>query len=152
MHTRPERSYSLTRIPVVSWGNHPDTYLLPGDDFAAIERRWGDRVASDEQALFVMARAASACSSPLDPGWREKASTETIRRHSAWKETFCHGRVTADEFMGYSTMMQRARQERQADDMWAEEMRPDEIAIIARIQQRILDERARRAGAPAGAP
>jgi len=28
--------------------------------------------------------------------------------------------------------------------MWANEFAPDEIAIIARIQQRILDERARR--------
>jgi len=38
------------------------------------------------------------------------------------------------------------------DDLWADEFAPDEIAIIARIQQRILDERARRAGARAGAP
>jgi hypothetical protein len=39
-----------------------------------------------------------------------------------------------------------------ADDMWADEFSPDEIAIIARIQQRILDERVRRAEAQAGAP
>jgi hypothetical protein len=38
------------------------------------------------------------------------------------------------------------------DDLWADEFAPDEIAVIARIQQRILDERARRAGARAGAP
>jgi hypothetical protein len=233
---------------------NPDGYLIPGDDFSAIERRLAERVTYDDRALFVMYYAAGSCMTAVKPDWRTKARTESVRTFLAWKESFCHGRTTADEFDAYSAMTLESFQTRHedwrdkggddgnrlifeavlnsdspqdmslagdvvdlpgldgwafgaedvegtahaarlpryqqvaleglqcsqlggcgpndlmtmwlcvrspalgcragasVDDMWANEFAPDEIAIIARIQQRILDERARRAEAPASAP
>ncbi|PTR29908.1 hypothetical protein C8J98_10739 [Luteibacter sp. OK325] len=232
---------------------NPDGYLLPGDDFSAIERRLADRVTYDERALFVMYHAAGLCSSPVKPDWRKTVKRESGRTFLAWKESFCHGRTTADESHAYIEMTFDSFQKRHedwndkgdedgnrlifeavldsdspedsalaadlasmpglewalgqedvegtahvaklpryqqvalqgiqcselggcgpndlmtlwlcvrppalgcraglsVDDMWADEFSADEIVIIARIQQRILDERARHDEARAGSP
>ncbi|APG05201.1 hypothetical protein BJI69_15710 [Luteibacter rhizovicinus DSM 16549] len=225
---------------------NPDGYLIPGDDFSAIERRLAERVTYDDRALFVMLNAAGSCSTPVKPDWRTNSRTESGRTFLAWKEWFCHGRTTANEFHAYAAMTLESFKTRHedwndkddddgnrlvfeavfssdspedmslagdlvdlpglgrwalgaedvegtahaarlpryqqvaleglqcsqlggcgpndlltmwlcvrppalgcrvgesVDDMWATEFAPDEIAIIARIQQRILDERARR--------
>ena len=230
---------------------NPDDYLLPGDDFSAIERRLAERVTYDERALFVMYHAAGVCSTPVKPDWRKTARSESGRTFSAWKESFCHGITTRDESRAYSAMTLESFQKRHedwndmadedgnhlifesvlnsdspedselaaaltdvpgldkwglglqdvegtthvaklpryqqvalqgiqcselggcgpndlmtlwlcvrapalgcragasVDDMWANEFAPDEIAIIARIEQRILDARSRRSAGSA---
>ena len=245
--TQPQATPSWAS-PRASSGNlNPAGYLLPGDDFSAIERRLADRVTYDERALFVMYYAAGLCSSPVKPDWRKTAKRESGRTFLAWKESFCHGITTHDESQAYSAMTLESFQKRHedwndkgdgdgtrlvfeavldsdspedsalaadlvdvpglekwamgledvegtahvaklpryqqvalqgiqcselggcgpndlmtmwlcvrppasgcragasVDDMWANEFAPDEITIIASIQQRILDERARRA-------
>ena len=243
---RPRKAHPLAHNAARTRDINPDGYLIPGDDFSAIEGRLAERVTYDERALLVMYHASAMCRSQVNPEWRTKAKTETGRIFSAWKESFCHGRTTADESRAYIEMtldsfLRRhedwddrdkkkgtspyfeavlnsdspedvsfaadlvalpgldtwdlgledvegtthvahlARYQQVAlqgiqcselggcgpnelmtmwlclrmpasscragasvDDMWANEFAPDEIAIIARIQQRILDERARR--------
>jgi hypothetical protein len=242
---RLRKARSLARSPARTSDVNPDGYLLPGDNFSAIERRLADRVTYDPRALYVMYYATTACSKPVNPEWRTKSKTQKGRVFSAWKESFCQGRSTAEEATFYqSTMLQSLTQSRaesekddesangtllyfesqvysdtppgmaagmltlpdyvswplgvedvdgtpyvaklpryqqvalegiqcsqvggcgpndlmtmwlclmtprsacssttSADDMWEDEFSSDEIAIIARIQQRILDERARR--------
>jgi hypothetical protein len=153
--TRPIASARRQTAPPAARGHgvsghlNPDGYLLPGDDFSAIERRLAERVTYDERALFVMYHAAGVCSTPVKPEWRKTARSESGRTFSAWKESFCHGITTHDEFRAYAAMTQRTpalgcQAGASLDDLWANEFAPDEIAIIARIQQRILDERSRR--------
>lgn len=251
--TQPQPTPSWASRRASSARLNPDGYLLPGDDFSAIERRLADRVTFDERALFVMYRAAGLCSSPVRPDWRKKVKTESNATFLAWKESFCHGRTTADESHAYREMTLESFVERHddwgdkgdgngmrpvfdavldsdspedsalavdlvdvpgldtwalgredvegtthvaklpryqqvalqgiqcselggcgpndlmtlwlcvmpptvgcragasVDDMWANEFAPDEIAIIGRIQQRILDERSRRIVAGANA-
>jgi hypothetical protein len=251
--THPQATPSWARRRALSGSLNPDGYLLPGDDFSAIERRLADRVTYDERALFVMYHAAGLCSSPVKPDWRKTVTRESARTFLAWKESFCHGRTTANESHAYIEMTFDSFQKRHedwsdkgdenggrlffeavldsdspedsalaadlasvpglewalgledvegtthvaklpryqqvalqgiqcselggcgpndlmtmwlcvmppalgcqagasTDDMWANEFAPDEIAIIARIQQRILDERARRAEAQTSTP
>jgi hypothetical protein len=255
--TRPIASARRQTAPPAARGHgvsghlNPDGYLLPSDDFSAIERRLADRVTYDERALFVMYHAAGVCSTPVKPDWRKTARSESGRTFSAWKESFCHGITTHDESLAYAAMTLESFQKRHEDwndksdedgnhlifeavldsdspedsalaadmvdvpgldkwalglqdvegtthvarlpryqqvalqgiqcselggcgpndlmtlwlcvrtpalgcqagasldDLWANEFAPDEIAIIARIQQRILDERSRRLAAGA---
>jgi hypothetical protein len=228
-------------------------YLLPGDDFAAIEHRLADRAAYDPRALDVMYYATLVCNRPVNPEWRTISKTQKARVFSAWKNSFCHGRTTSEEATAYQAIMLKtlvqARDDRvidggptntklmdfehevysdfpplmaaglldipdyldwplgvedvrstpyaaklpryqqvalqgiqcsqvsgcgpgdlmtmwlclttpgaacssttSADDMWSDEFSTDEIVIISRIQQRILDERARRDDAKNDAP
>jgi len=226
----------------------PDDYLVPGDDFATVERRLADRATYDHRALDVMYYATLVCGKAVNPEWRTTSRTQKARVFSAWKDTFCGGRTTSEEAAGYQSIMLKQRVQSRAewekgdgstnstlvhfeqevysdfppvmaaglldipdyldwplgaedvrgtpyaaklpryqqvalqgiqcsqvggcgpndlmtmwlclttsgaacssttstDDMWADEFAPDEIAIIARIQQRILDERSRRLAA-----
>jgi hypothetical protein len=242
---QPDGKRYRTRGQAVPAGANSGVYLLPGDDFAAIERRLADRVTYDPRALDVMYYATLVCNRPVNPQWRTTAKTAKAGVFLAWKDMFCRGRITSGEAAGYQSIMLKERLRSRSewekddgsttstllhfehevysdfppimaaglldipdylnwpvgvedvqgtpyaaklpryqqvalqgiqcsqvggcgpndlltmwlclttphaacssaastDDMWAEEFSPDEIAIIARIQQRILDEHARR--------
>lgn len=113
------RRASLQAHGLAATGNiGADGYLLPGDNYAAIERRLAGRVAYDDRALFVMNRAAMVCSSPLDARWREKAIDKKARAYAAWKESFCNGRTSGGDAKTYMTMTHDSMRRLTAD--WGE--------------------------------
>lgn len=88
---------TISRAPAAGWDipatGGADTYLLPGDDYAAVAARLAPRVESDEAALILMSQAVAICGRPVPPDWRDRARNPRSRAFLEWKESFCNGHV-----------------------------------------------------------
>ncbi|MET0934409.1 MAG: hypothetical protein ABWX83_00365 [Luteibacter sp.] len=78
-------------------------YLMPGDDYAAMEMRLAPLADTDDNAALLLHEAASLCARAVPPDWRRRAGMkQRVRTVLAWKERFCGGRTTSAENEAYA--------------------------------------------------